>query len=190
VNGDGKADIITGAGPGAGPHVKAFDGATNATLASFFAFDAGFNGGVRVAAGDVTGDGIDDLIVAAGPGGGPHVKAFKGDTGALVHSFLAAAPSFTGGIFVAGGDVDLVTPRPDEKLTVLTNQVRVAFPHATELLLNAASQMEAGKVNGACGMLNAFQRRVAAQSGKQLSSALARHFVLSAQNIVSTLECR
>jgi hypothetical protein len=190
VNGDGKADIITGAGPGAGPHVKAFDAASNALLASFFAFDGGFIGGVRVAAGDVTGDGIDDIIVAAGPGAGPHVKAFKGDTGLLVHSFLVAAPSFNGGVFVAAGDVTGVPPPTAERLTILTKQVHLAFPHATQLLLNAASQMEAGKVNGACGMLHAFQRRAAAQSGKQLSSAQARHFVMSAQNIASTLECR
>jgi hypothetical protein len=55
VNGDGKADIITGAGPGGGPHVRIFDGATGLPFDnaqdSFYAFDPSFSGGVFVGGG-------------------------------------------------------------------------------------------------------------------------------------------
>jgi hypothetical protein len=105
VTGDGIEDIITGAGPGGGPHVKVFDGQTSRELQSFFAFDAKFMGGVSVAAGDVNGDGRADIITGAGPGGGPHVKVFDGATGAELASFFAYAPSFTGGVSVAAADV-------------------------------------------------------------------------------------
>jgi hypothetical protein len=106
VNGDGVADIITGAGPGGGPHVKVFDGVNGNLLDSFFAFDANFPGGVFVAAGDVNGDGKADLITGAGPGGGPHVKVFDGTQLNLLFSFFAYDASFTGGVRVAAGDVN------------------------------------------------------------------------------------
>nr|MCU0706303.1 Ig-like domain-containing protein [Fimbriiglobus sp.] len=106
MNGDGVMDLAVGAGPGGGPHVRVFDGATGAELASFFAFDPAFTGGVNVASGDINGDGVADLIVGAGAGGGPHVKAFDGKTGAEIHSFFAFDPTFRGGVNVAVGDLD------------------------------------------------------------------------------------
>src|SRR5262245_38688108 len=71
------AILATGAGPGGGPHVRVFD-AAGAEVASFFAYDPRFTGGVRVAVGDLTGDGIDDLVTAPGPGGSPLLKAYDG----------------------------------------------------------------------------------------------------------------
>jgi len=75
-------------------------------LASFFAFDPSFAGGVRVAEGDVTGDGVPDVIAGAGPGGAPVVRVFDGATGALVWSFNAFEAAFAGGVYVAAGDVN------------------------------------------------------------------------------------
>jgi hypothetical protein len=106
VNGDGFADIITGAGAGGGPDVRVFDGQTGPLIQEFFAYTAAFAGGVTVAAGDVNGDGFADIITGAGPGGGPHVEAFDGHTGALIRSFMGADPTFTGGVFVAAGDIN------------------------------------------------------------------------------------
>lgn len=106
VNGDGFDDIVTGADAGAGPHVKVFDGRSNAESASFLAYGASFQGGVRVAAGDVNGDGRADIITGAGPGGGPHVKVFDVSGGREIGSWLVYSPNFTGGVFVAAGDLD------------------------------------------------------------------------------------
>lgn len=106
VDGDGRADIITGAGAGGAPHVKVFSAADSSELASFFAFDSTFAGGVTVAAGDVNGDGTADIIVGAGAGSSAQVKVFDGTDFTAIDSFLAYPTSFTGGVFVAAGDVD------------------------------------------------------------------------------------
>jgi FG-GAP-like repeat/IPT/TIG domain len=107
TNGDGFADIVTGTDAGGAPHVEVFSGRDGALLQSFFAYAPTFTGGTRVAAGDVNGDGRADIIVGAGPGGGPHVVVFDGTNVARVlHSFMAFAPTFTGGVYVAAGDVN------------------------------------------------------------------------------------
>lgn len=98
--------MATGTDAGGQPIVRVFDYGTGVLLYQFMAYDASFLGGVRVATGDVTGDGVPDVITAAGAGGGPHIKVFDGSTGALVSEFFAYDASFTGGVYVATGDVD------------------------------------------------------------------------------------
>lgn len=112
-DGDGLADIATGAGFGGGPHVKIFrsvGGAFGVEAASFFAYDLAFRGGVTVAAGDVNGDQFADVITGAGFGGGPHVRTFDGAaamSGTIrpLFEFAAYDPNFRGGVFV--GAIDL-----------------------------------------------------------------------------------
>lgn len=108
VNGDGLDEIITAAGPGGGPNVKVFDRNGN-TLASFFAYDSGFRGGVSIAAGDVTGDGKAEIVTGPGNGGGPVVRVFTG-TGRVLNTILTFDATFRGGVNVAVGDVDLDSP--------------------------------------------------------------------------------
>lgn len=108
LTGDGHPDIVTGAGPGAaGGHVRVFDGTTGAMTRDFLSYPAAFTGGVRIATGDVTGDGIPDIVTGADAGaGGGHVKVFDGNSGAQVRSFFAYDAGFTGGVRVAAGDVN------------------------------------------------------------------------------------
>lgn len=108
VNNDGVSDLIVGAGPGGGPRVIVFNGATNftTTLLDFFAFATDFRGGVDIAGGDFNADGFADIVVGAGPGGGPQVNIFDGRTGNVLTQFFAYDSSFRGGVTVAVGDID------------------------------------------------------------------------------------
>ena len=117
LNGDGRDDILVGAAAGAAPHVKAFDGKTEALLQSFLAFDGAFVGGVRVGGGDLDHDGHDDIIVGAGPGAGSHVKVFRGNDLALLSSKIIFEDAYHDGVQVEVNDVsghgldDLVVER-------------------------------------------------------------------------------
>jgi len=104
VDGDGVDEIITGAGNGGGPHVRIFDAGGN-LRGQFFAYDPAFRGGVNVAAGDVDGDGVDEIITGAGNGGGPQVRIFRAN-GKAVSQFFAYDEKFRGGVRVAAADID------------------------------------------------------------------------------------
>ncbi len=99
LNGDGMSEIIVGFGAGMAPTVRIF-GPTGAFLQSFFAFGAGFPGGVNVASVDANDDGNADIITGAGPGGGPHARIFRGDTLGEIRSSFVFDVMFLGGVFV------------------------------------------------------------------------------------------
>lgn len=101
VDGNGTPDVIAGADVGGGPHVQVFSGLTTTSLASFFAYAPSFTGGVRVGAADVDGDGRDDIITSAGPGGNAHVRLLKSLTLAELDAFFAFDATFLGGAYVS-----------------------------------------------------------------------------------------
>lgn len=106
MNGDGIDEVIAGAGPGGGPQVSIYDVHNGQLLRTFFAFDANFVGGVRLATGYINNDNAADLIVGAGAGGGPNVVVFDGLTNAIITSFFAFDPRFVGGVYVSTGDAN------------------------------------------------------------------------------------
>jgi len=101
IDGDGLTEIITGTRLGGGPQVRVFDWFGHLKL-QFLAYHPLFRGGVNVAAGDLNGDGSDEIITGAGPGGGPHVRIFNAQA-QVIMQFFAYHQDFRGGVYVASG---------------------------------------------------------------------------------------
>lgn len=111
---DPAFEVVTGAGPGGGPHVRAWNAVpptNNApgtgrehTNGGFMAFDPRFTGGVHVSAGNTKGtsSSTHEIIVGAGSGGGPHVNQFDGN-GNFIFGFMAYDPNMRSGVTVAYG---------------------------------------------------------------------------------------
>lgn len=122
VNGDGRDDVVIGAATGTA-HVRVVEARSamaaegvvdSGLLANFFAFSLSYTGGVNVAAGDVNGDGMADVVVGAATGTA-HVRVVDAaaaqaatgviEEGGLLADFFAFALSYTGGVTVASGDI-------------------------------------------------------------------------------------
>ena len=95
--------LLISTGVGYAPHIRVLAPNAQDELFGFYAYAQSFTGGVNVAAGDVDGDGVDEIITGTASGA-PHVRALKAD-GTEVAGFYAYAPDFLGGADVAAGDV-------------------------------------------------------------------------------------
>jgi hypothetical protein len=113
----GTVELVAGAGAGGGPEVRVFSVNTASgavtPLSSFFAFTPAFRGGVNVAVGRLGVTTVDNIVVAAGPGGGPHVQVLTltpdgrvANVPGPLGSFFAYDPNFKGGVKVAVGELD------------------------------------------------------------------------------------
>lgn len=132
VNADGTPDLLVGAGIGGGPRVRVFNGAAILAqggafsgqnvanvLLDFFAYESTQRGGVYVSVGNFLGGGSTaflDLVIGAGPGGGPRVRILDGfaamqlgrnytsfGPGETIADFFAFESTFRNGVTVAGG---------------------------------------------------------------------------------------
>ena len=127
INGDGRPELIVGAGFGGGPRVAIFDGRNviGATtpprrlVDDFFAFGGAdvnsLRNGIFISAGDINGDGKADLVFGGGPGGGPRILVASGATllqnvemamTKPLANFFAFADSLRGGVRPAVKDAD------------------------------------------------------------------------------------
>lgn len=108
----GMVAVASDAGASATSHIRLLDAETGAQLAATEspAFEAGFRGGVRLALGDVNGDGIAEVIAAPGRGRVGEIRVFARQGSRLVelgdYRIQPFGPSYRSGIELASGDVD------------------------------------------------------------------------------------
>ncbi|MFH1111507.1 MAG: S8 family serine peptidase [Patescibacteria group bacterium] len=102
-NDDKKDEIVVGTGKGGVPVVRIFSFGGE-LIYQFSPYDNLYLGGVKVAAGDVDGNGIPEIIVTPQTGSLP-VRVFD-KYGRLRSEFKAYPTGFKGGVNVTVGDVD------------------------------------------------------------------------------------
>jgi len=107
VDGDGAVEIVVGSGQGRAPEIRVY-AADGTEESRFNTFVDWFRGGVRIAAGDLDGDGIAEIVAVPGPGIPAEVSVYdaKGNKKIAPPGALAYPKEFVGGVRVAVGDLD------------------------------------------------------------------------------------
>jgi len=103
VNGDGRDEIITAPNLNGFSQIKIFN-QKGQLLSDFLAYDKKFAGGVNLAAGDVNGDGRDEIVGVPASGGGPHVKIFN-FKGQVLGQFMAMDKNYRSGLNIVVGNI-------------------------------------------------------------------------------------
>ena len=112
LTGDGVPELIAATGPGVVNAVQVYDGRTGTQIAGLQPYEAAFTGGLNLAVGDVTRDGIADLVATPDLTGGPVVAVFDGAAlgrgqAVQVNRFFGLDdPNFRGGVRPALGDLN------------------------------------------------------------------------------------
>ncbi len=100
-----KSYIVTGPQNG-GAHVRIFDMKGQVVNPGCFPYPDGFKGGVNVSVGDLNGDNRLEIVVAAGFGGGPHIRILNNNCEVINPGFFAFDQSLRIGVNMAVGDLN------------------------------------------------------------------------------------
>src|SRR5262245_54134964 len=124
IDGDGVNDLVVGAGKDHTPEVVAYAGSARfgkgtfqVELARFQAFAPEARGGISVAAAQIDGPSIDNVIVVSGPGMPRQVKVYGSQlpaspgTAPSLFSTFSPYPQDRSGVSLATGFVDFSTGR-------------------------------------------------------------------------------
>lgn len=103
---DPRAAVIVGAAQGMQPQVKIYT-SDGRLKKSFYAYEKTFLGGVRVAACDLNGDGVDEILTAPGPGYRPYIREFDATGRQVLWKQIWALDGKTkNGLNIACGDLN------------------------------------------------------------------------------------
>jgi hypothetical protein len=116
--------------------VQAFNLDGTPRFPGFDPYSRALTGGVRVAVGDLTGDGVADIVTGPGPGVAAKVKVFDGKDGAAVGAgFFPYGTAFKQGIFVAVGNIVDDANSPGNEIVVSAAGRKVKISNNAGVLL-------------------------------------------------------
>lgn len=146
-----NVQYVLGAKSGSEPKIWLLD-AKGGVVKEFLAFAPSFYGGVNIAVGDVDDDGMAEIVVGAGSGGGPHIRIFN-LSGELKYQFFAFDKKRPNGAIVAIGDTD-----GDGKNEIIAVEERSAAPVARVFnergeILKDNIKIFANNISGAIGLV-------------------------------------
>jgi subtilisin family serine protease len=95
--------VVTAAGPGGGPHVRIMK-SNGSSVDGFMAYKSNFTGGVRVATGDVDGDGLDEIITVPASSSDSLAKVF--DLNGNLKAQFAVLKNYRRGLNVTSCDLN------------------------------------------------------------------------------------